>query len=87
MVGEYDDTLSWPIHITAHLHLLNQRGDHGHVVAHLNRRRNDKVSSYMEIARKFISHSELGYNAAKDTQYLKDDCLYFRLYLKVDTSK
>jgi len=30
--------LSWPIQITAHLQLLNQRGDHGHVVADLNQR-------------------------------------------------
>jgi len=86
MSGEYDDKLPWPIQITAHLQLLNQRGDHGHMVAHLNCR-NDKRTSYMEIAQRFIAHSELGYNAAKGTQYLKDDCLYFRLYLKVDTSK
>ena len=34
--------------------------------------------------REFIAHSKLGYNALKDTQYLKDDCLHFQLYLKVD---
>ena len=90
MRGEYDDELSWPIQITAHLQLLNQRGDHGHVVADLKNCRVTKGSTvYTTIARKFIAHSELGYNAAKDTQYLKHDCLYFRLYLKVDpyTSK
>ena len=38
----------------------------------------------MEIAKKYIAHSELAYNAAKDTQYLKDDCLHFRLYPKKD---
>ena len=81
--GEYDDNLFWPIQITAHLHLLNQRGDHGHVVAHLKCSGFSKGST-REIARKFIAHSELGYDAAKDTHYLKDDCLYFRLYLKVD---
>jgi len=84
--GEYDDNLSWPIQVTAHLQLLNQRGDHEHVMAHA-KLRNDKRTIYRKIAHKFIAHSELGYNAAKDTQYLKDDCLHFRLYLKVDTSK
>ena len=37
--------LSRPIQITAHLQLLNQRGDHGHVVADLNHRGVGKVSS------------------------------------------
>ena len=84
ITGEYDDKLSWPIQITAHLQLLNQRGDHGHVVATLKLSGVTKGSGYREIARKFIAHSELGYNASKDTQYLKDDCLHFQLYLKVD---
>jgi len=80
--GEHDDYLSWPIQVTAHLQLLNQRGDHAHVVASVNTDFK-KGDSYREIARKFIAHSELGYNAVKNTQYLKDDCLHFRLYLKV----
>ena len=81
--GEHHNELSWPIQVTAHLQLLNQRGDHDHVVASLNTRLNKGDTLYKEMARKFIAHSELEYNAAKDTQYLKDDCLWFRLYLKV----
>ena len=77
MEGGYDDKLS----CTAHLQLLNQRGDHGHVVATLNCTGVAKGSGYKEFAQKFIAHSELGYDAVKDTQYLKDDCLHFRLYL------
>jgi len=85
MRGEYDDNLSWPIQITAHLHLLNQRGNKGHVVAHLKLNGVPKGSTgERQFARKFIAHSELGYDAANDTQYLKDDCLYFRLYLKLE---
>ena len=79
--GEHDDNLSWPVQVIAHLQLLNQRGDHGHMVASAVARVN-KRDICREIARKFIAHSELGYNAAKGTQYLKDDCLRFRLYLK-----
>ena len=82
MVGEHDGELSWPIQVTAHLQLLNQRGDHGHVMTSLNVEMS-KACIHKEIARKFIAHSELEYSAAEDTQYLKDDCLQFRLYLKV----
>ena len=31
---------------------------------------------------KFISHSELGYNSSLNCQYLKDDCLCFRISVK-----
>ena len=78
--GEHNNK---PIQVIAHLQLLNQRGDHGHVVASLNTNVNKGEIVYKEISRKFIAHSELRYNVAKDTQYLKDDCLLFRLYLKV----
>ena len=69
-VREYDDDLSWPIQITAHLQLLNQRGDHRHVVQSLKLSGVTKGSTtYEQIAWKFIAQSELGYNAAKGTQY------------------
>ena len=80
--SEHDYKLSWPIQVMADLQLLNQRGNRGHVAASLSAMIN-KGGHYTEIARKFIAHSELEYNAAKDTQYLKNDCLHFRLYLKV----
>ena len=69
------------ITVSAILLLLNQRGDHSHVVASVDAEI-DEDDDYIEIAQKFIVHSELEYNAAKDTQYLKDDSLSFRLYLK-----
>ena len=75
------------VQITAHLQLLNQRGDHGHVTATLNRTGVVKGSGRIGIAQKLIAHSELGYSAAKNTQYVKDDCLHFRLYVKVDRQK
>ena len=79
---EHDYKLSWPIQVMADLQLLNQQGNHGHVATSLSAKIN-KGGHYIEIARKFIAHSELGYSAAEDTQYLKGDCLHFRLYLKV----
>ena len=79
--NEEDDDASEPIRVTAILLLLNQQGDHRHVVASVDAEI-DMGDVYIEIAQEFIAHSELGYNAAKDTQYLKNDCLSFRLYLK-----
>ena len=87
MLGEYDGDLAWPIQITAHLQLLNQRGDHGHVVQSLKCSKVAKGPGPREIAQKFIAQSALGYNAAKNTEYLKDDCLHFRLYLKLEPQK
>ena len=81
--GEHDSKLSWPIQVTAHLQLLNQQGDYRHVVASIDEEITEKGIQCKKIARKFIAHSELGYNAVKNTQYLKDNCLHFRLYLKV----
>ena len=43
----------------------------------------EKNYFHKEIARKYIAHSELEYNVVKDVQYLKDDCLHFRLCLHV----
>ena len=85
--GEYDGNLFWPIQITAHLQLLNQRGDHRHVAASETFSKVTQGRLHKLIAQRFIAHSELGYNAAQDTQYLKNDCLYFRLYLRVDPPK
>ena len=84
LAGEHDDNLSWPIQLTVLLKLLNQKGNHGHVVASYNARfKKNDLMPYTEIARKFIAHSELGYDVAKATHYLKNDGLQFRLYLKV----
>ncbi len=35
----------------------------------------------------FIPHEALGYNASKNCQYLKDDCLVFRVSVDVPSYK
>ena len=55
---------------------LNQRGDHGHVVQSLKCSKVAKGPDHREIAHKFTAHSALGYDAANNTEYLIDDCLY-----------
>ena len=85
MRGDYDDNLEWPIRkgkVT--FELLNQLQDRDHYVWIMN---------YQEVQRllegdmaesgygchTFILHKDLNFNAAKNCQYLKDDCLYFRV--------
>ena len=92
MRGEFDDQLQWPFRGTITVQLLNQRGDgeEGHVVDTIpfDDRTPDSAagrvvghemtpSSYGY--RKFTTHSNLAYNATKNTEYLLNDCLRFRV--------
>ena len=97
MRGEYDDNLKWPFKGEVRVQLLNQRGDKGHIEKALLQlsdysRHDFDVSLYervvgREIAKKgmghsrFIAHTDLAYNPAKDCQYLMDDCLKFQVQL------
>ena len=91
MRGENDDHLPWPFTGTVTVELLNQLKDDNH---HSQKTTfpPDNVASPRVVKEEralhgwgragYIPHSNLGYNAAKNCQYLKDDCLYFRV--KVD---
>ena len=78
--GEYDAQLKWPFAGKITFSLLNQLEDRSHyhmrvtpTAAH-NVHVGDAWGYYQ-----FISHSALGYSAVNNTQYLKDDTLYFRM--------
>ena len=64
----------------AELELLNQLENKNHKkeTFKLQRMNSRRVSGND----KFISHSELGYNSSLNCQYLKDDCLCFRISVK-----
>ena len=73
----YDDDLSWPLIADVTITLLNQLEDKNHYskMAPVN------VEHYGNVLIEyptFILHSELGFNPVRNTQYLKDDALYFR---------
>ena len=79
--GEYDAKLKWPFVGEITFTLLNQLADKNHCTA-------DMVlgacyTQYMFGALggvpKFIPHSALPCNHLKNSQYLKDDTLYFRV--------
>jgi len=79
--GDYDDQLQWPRACTITIQLLNQLGDHNHftktVKGEFKRPRIGMTQVWND--EKFIAHSDLGYKADLNTQYLKDDCLQFKI--------
>ena len=94
MKGRNDDNLSWPFTGDVTFTLLNQLADENHHTRTVSFPRNGEVSRRVvdgEMAptgygwSKFISHDQLDYNADQNCQYLKDDCLYFRI--KVQAAK
>ena len=81
-VGDYDGQLQWPRDCTITIQLLNQLGEHNHftktVEGVLTRPTCMKTNIIWSDAG-FIAHSDLGYKADTNTQYLKDDCLQFKI--------
>ena len=84
MSGEFDATLQWPVKVTITLQLLNQHRDQDHITVTKSfqwtksESENDWVYAG-DFHSRFVSHAVLEYNAQKQTQYLKDDCLHFRV--------
>ena len=94
MKGRNDDNLPWPFTGKVTITLLNQLEDENHHSGTMSFPPDSDVSGRVvdrEIAStgyghpKFISHAQLSYDAAKNCQYLKDDCLY--LHFKVQAAK
>ena len=79
--GDDDDRLTWPVKVVVRLVMLNQLGDHTHhsVTESIMIRRSEE---YFDIADPFFRKSELPRNAKKKTEYLKDNCLHFKLYIR-----
>ena len=82
--GEHDSKLHWPFLGSLTFTLLNQLEDNNHHSKTVTITSDDRQpvrgdEGYAD----FISHSELGYNPVRNTQYLKDDTLYFRVEVEV----
>ena len=84
--GAYDASLSWPFMGTVTFTLLNQLADDNHHIQSIECKNNDILIVGKRIPR-FISHAALPYNSVKNTQYLKNDTLYFRTSVKVTRRK
>ncbi|XP_064401502.1 TNF receptor-associated factor 5-like [Halichondria panicea] len=64
------------------LQMLNQLGDHGHYIGTETRILKENRICFGD-SYKFCPLDRLGYCAGTNTQYLKDDCLKFKLFMKV----
>ena len=89
MRGDFDSQLKWPFQGDVTVGLLNQLEDNQHCI-YTNQytdtasdavaaRVTDGERSLRRGWRQFILHSELGLRVAQNRQYLKDNCLTFRI--------
>ena len=95
MKGENDDFLQWSFTGTVVFKLLNQLEDKNHhslSVTFSSDNDTSKRAINKERARncwgrpKYIPHSNLGHNTAKNCQYLKDDRLVFKISAVAESS-
>ena len=79
--GEFDATLPWPVKVTFTLQLVNQHRDQDHWTAtETFEWKRQKTNTFVgTFSHTLISHNELGWNAEKQTQYLKGNHLQFRV--------
>ncbi len=87
--GEYDAELNWPFVGKVTFELLNQLEDKNHhsMELELTPGYNISAGSNAKGCLKYIPHFELFYDSASNTQYLKDDTLYFRISVEVSDHK
>ena len=89
MRGEFDDFLKWPFKGSVVLQLCNQLEDkkhQGHIID-FSKTTNPKHISRVTSGERgngwgihvFIAHNDLKFKRANKCQYLKDDCLHFRI--------
>ena len=89
MQGEFDDHLRWPFQGSVYFQLLNQLQDRNHhgdmfdfgiaTAPHINRVTAGDIAPLGYGEAKFIAHSKLGRDRVLNRQFLKDDCLRFRV--------
>ncbi len=86
--GKYDDRLNWPFEGDVTIELLNQLEDKNHhsKVVHFTTKNYRIVGDGFGFA-EYISHSKLSSPSASNTEYLKNDTLYFRIFAKVSDCK
>ena len=86
--GAYDASLSWPFMGTVTFTLLNQLADDNHhsMTVEYETKYNANIGSNWGYEQ-FISLSALSHDPVKNTQYLKNDTLYFRLTVTVGSHK
>ena len=87
MRGPYDDHLQWPFKGRVIIQLLNQLGDHHHYDFVFDYKDNDggnrpdreELKFHLKQQLDRLQYYQLDYNAYVNCQYLKDDCLKFKV--------
>ena len=85
MRGPYDDHLKWPFRGEITVQIVNQAGDHSHVektIRYNDETPGDNAGRVVDKERwgfHFLTLTDLHYNAANKTQYLKDDIIIVRV--------
>ncbi len=84
-ISEYDDELNWPFIGKLTFELLNQLEDENHHSMELKLTPEESINADRNNGRGY--HSQLSRDWASNTQYLKDDTLYFRISVEVSYHK
>ena len=85
--GEFDDQLKWPVKATFTLQLLNQHRDQDHITKTVECQWSKPTIPTSDTSPRYtFPHADLEWNDHKQTQFLKNDCLVFRL-TKVELKK
>ena len=95
MKGDNDDSLTWPFTGSVTTELLNQLEEKNHYARMYMYPYSSSASKRVTNGqrgrgfghRKYISHSDLNYNAVKKCQYLVNDTLFFRVSVDVPKYK
>ena len=78
--GDHDAVLKFPAKVTITLQLLNQHRDHDHHTRDIQCEvTKETIGNYIGSNWTFFPNADLEWNRGKQTQYLKDDCLRFRI--------
>ena len=77
--GEYDDTLPWPARVSITIELRNQyrEQDHMEITSRLEWGHKDTNRRYISDC--FLPHDELKWNDTHQTQFMRNNCLRFRI--------
>ena len=84
--GLYDAEIEWPFMGKVTITLLNQLEDKNHYKKTIDMSSLTEANALVGSVwgyKKFFPHSELGYDPDRNTQYLKDDILYFRMSVEL----
>ena len=86
--GEYDAKLKWPFVGVVTITLLNQLEDNNHHTRITSIRMENGARVGIHYGpQSFIRHTALAHDPVKNTQYLMDDTLYFRVSVEVNDHK